>query len=149
MDVRQCSLDPRSWSRYRWLIAESVSSWQTITRLFGKWCVPHCRNSPVSIVCGEAENGAEAIELAKQIKPDVAILNVMMPVLNGFDAAREIKKHVPQSAIVILSTHADRLFVNEAKKMGIRVYVSKTKVGEALVKAVEAAVRGEDFIVLE
>jgi DNA-binding NarL/FixJ family response regulator len=83
-------------------------------------------------VCGEAENGAEAIELAKQIKPDVAILNVMMPVLNGFDAAREIKKHVPQSAIVILSTHADRLFVNEAKKMGIRVYVSKTKVGEAL-----------------
>jgi DNA-binding NarL/FixJ family response regulator len=100
-------------------------------------------------VCGEAENGAEAIELAKQIKPDVAILNVMMPVLNGFDAAREIKKHVPQSAIVILSTHADRLFVNEAKKMGIRVYVSKTKVGEALVKAVEAAVRGEDFIVLE
>jgi DNA-binding NarL/FixJ family response regulator len=100
-------------------------------------------------VCGEAENGAEAIELAKQIKPDVAILNVMMPVLNGFDAAREIKKHVPQSAIVILSTHADRLFVNEAKKMGIRVYVSKTKVGEALVKAVEAAVRGEDFVVLE
>jgi two-component system, NarL family, nitrate/nitrite response regulator NarL len=100
-------------------------------------------------ICAEAENGAEALEQAKQIKPDVAVLNITMPVLNGFDAAREIKKHVPQSAIVILSTHADRVFVEEAKKIGIRAYVAKSKMGEALVKAVEAAVKGEDFILLE
>jgi DNA-binding NarL/FixJ family response regulator len=100
-------------------------------------------------VCAEAENGAEAVELAKQVKPDVAILNIMMPVLNGFDAAREIRRQVPQSAIVILSTHADRLFIDEAKKIGVRAYVAKSDVGEALVKAVEAAVQGEDFVVLE
>jgi DNA-binding NarL/FixJ family response regulator len=89
-------------------------------------------------VCAEAGNGAEAVELAKQVKPDVAILNIMMPVLNGFDAAREIRRQVPQSAIVILSTHADRLFIDEARKIGVRAYVAKSDVGEALVKAVVA-----------
>jgi DNA-binding NarL/FixJ family response regulator len=50
---------------------------------------------------------------------------------------------------VILSTHADRFFIEEAKKVGARAYVAKSKVGEALVKAIEAAVKGEDFILLE
>jgi DNA-binding NarL/FixJ family response regulator len=72
-----------------------------------------------------------------------------MPVLNGFDAAREIRRQVPQSAIVILSTHADRFFIEEARKVGVRAFVAKSKVGEALVKAVEAAVKGDNFIVLE
>jgi DNA-binding NarL/FixJ family response regulator len=100
-------------------------------------------------VLGEAKDGAEAVEEAKKLKPDVVVLNVTMPVLNGFEAAQEIKRQVPQSHIVILSTHADKYFVNEAKKIGVKVYVSKSKIGEALVKAVQAAVEGEDFIVLE
>lgn len=100
-------------------------------------------------VLGEAKDGAEAVEEAKKLKPDVVVLNVTMPVLNGFEAAQEIKRQVPQSRIVILSTHADKYFVNEAKKIGVKVYVSKSKIGEALVKAVQAAVEGEDFIVLE
>jgi DNA-binding NarL/FixJ family response regulator len=50
-------------------------------------------------VCGEVENGLEAVEEAKKLKPDVVVLNVSMPVLNGFEAAREIKKTVPESAI--------------------------------------------------
>jgi DNA-binding NarL/FixJ family response regulator len=76
------------------------------------------------------------------------VLNVTMPVLNGFQAAHKIKQELPQSAIVILSSNADRHFVEEAKKIGVRAFVAKTKAGEALVKAVEAAVRGEDFVVL-
>jgi DNA-binding NarL/FixJ family response regulator len=82
------------------------------------------------------------------LKPDVVVLNVTMPVLNGFEAARKIKESVPESAIVILSSNADQRFVEEAKKIGVRAYVAKTKAGEALVKAIEAAVRGEDFVVL-
>jgi len=70
-------------------------------------------------------------------------------VRDRFDAAREIRRQLPQSAIVILSTHADRLFVDEAKKIGVRAYVAKSDVAEALVKAVEAAVQGEDFVVLK
>jgi DNA-binding NarL/FixJ family response regulator len=100
-------------------------------------------------VCGEARNGAEAIEEAKKLKPDVVVLNVTMPVKNGFEAAREIRASLPGSAIVILSSNADWRFVEEARKLGVRAYVAKTKAGEGLVKAVEAAVMGEDFVLLE
>jgi len=107
------------------------------------------QNQPNVEVCGEAENGAEAIEQARRSNPDVVILNISMPVLNGFEAARAIRTELPRSAIVILSSNTDRKFVEEARKVGVQVYVTKSKAGEALVKAVEAAVQGEDFVVLE
>jgi DNA-binding NarL/FixJ family response regulator len=72
-----------------------------------------------------------------------------MPILNGFQAAREIKKIMPESAIVILSLDADKRFVEEAKKIGVKAYIAKTRAGEALIKAVEAAVLGEDFVVVD
>ena len=100
-------------------------------------------------VCGEATDGRQAVEEAKKLKPDVVVLNVTMPVLNGFQAARQIRSSLPESAIVILSSNADKRFVEEAKKIGVRAYVAKTKAGEALVKAVEAAVMGQDFFLVE
>ncbi len=100
-------------------------------------------------VCGEAEDGIQAVAQAKKSNPDVVILNVVMPCLNGYEVAREIKKETPQAAIVILSTHVDRLFVDEARKIGIRAYVGKSKVRDALVRAIEAAIEGDDFIVLD
>jgi DNA-binding NarL/FixJ family response regulator len=99
-------------------------------------------------VCGEAMDGAQAVEETKKLNPDVVVLNVTMPVMNGFEAARRIRTIKPESAIVILSSDADQRFVDEAKKLGVRAYVAKTKAGEALIKAVEAAIRGEDFVVL-
>lgn len=99
-------------------------------------------------VCGEAPDGAKAIEEAQRLKPDVVVLNVEMPALNGFEAAREIKTKLPESAIVILSLNADKRLVEEAKKVGAHAYVAKTKAGEALVKAVEDAVTGSDFVVV-
>lgn len=69
-------------------------------------------------VCGEAQDGAAAIDEAHRLKPDVVVLNITMPVLNGIDAAREINASLPASAIVILSTHADKHFVEEARKSG-------------------------------
>jgi DNA-binding NarL/FixJ family response regulator len=100
-------------------------------------------------VCEEAENGAEAIEKVKRVRPDAVVLNITMPLVNGLEAAREIKKQVPDTAIVILSTHADKHFVAEARKHGARAYVAKSKIGQALVEALEAAVKGDDFVVLE
>jgi two-component system, NarL family, nitrate/nitrite response regulator NarL len=100
-------------------------------------------------ICGEAVDGAEAIEATRKLKPDVVVLNVTMPVLNGMEAAREIKSTRPETAIVILSGNADRRFVEQARKIGVRAYVAKTKAGEALVKAIEAAVLGDDFVVVE
>ena len=88
-------------------------------------------------VCGEARDGAEAVAEAQRLKPDVVVLNITMPVLDGIAAAREITVKLPESAIVILSSHADKHFVEHAKKSGARAYVAKSKAGEALVRAIE------------
>ena len=100
-------------------------------------------------VCGEATDGGKAIEEALRLKPDVVVLNVSMPVLSGFDAAHEIKVKLPESAIVILSSNADKHFVEEAKRAGARAYVAKTKIGEALIKAIADAVQSGDFVLVE
>jgi len=100
-------------------------------------------------VVAEARDGLQAVEEANKTKPDVVILNVSMPRMNGFEAAREIKKPLPEAAIVILSTHADQHFIEVAKKIGVRVYISKTQVGDSLIHAVEAAINGEDFVVMD
>jgi DNA-binding NarL/FixJ family response regulator len=97
-------------------------------------------------VCAEAQDGAKAIEEAEKLKPDVVVLNVSMPVLSGFEAAREIKTRLPETAIVMLSSNADQRFVEEAKKIGARAYVAKTRAAEDLVKAIETAVKGGDFV---
>ena|ERR1700676_1425024 len=100
-------------------------------------------------VVGEAENGLEAVRKAEALKPNVVILNVTMPVLDGFEAARQIRKKLPEVAIVILSSNADKQFIEEAKKIGVRAYVPKNEAAAALVKAIEAAIRNEDFFIME
>jgi DNA-binding NarL/FixJ family response regulator len=105
--------------------------------------------SPQFEVIAEAQDGAQAVEYAMQLKPDVVILNLSMPVLNGIDAAREIKARIPESSIVILSSHADKHFVNLAKQHGACAYISKAKAGDGLAKAVEAAVLGEEFVLVD
>lgn len=100
-------------------------------------------------VCGEARDGAEAVAEAQRLKPDVVVLNITMPVLDGIAAAREITLKLPESAIVILSSHADKHFVEQAKKSGARAYVAKSKAGEALVRAIEAAVIEGDFVLVD
>ena len=99
-------------------------------------------------VCGEAVDGSQAIEEAKKLKPDVVVIDVTMPVLNGFEAAREIKKILPESAIIIFSQNSGPDFVDEAKRIGARAYVAKKK-AEVLVSAVEVAIRQGDFFLAE
>jgi DNA-binding NarL/FixJ family response regulator len=104
---------------------------------------------PSFSVCGEAYDGVEAIEEAQRLKPDVVVLNVSMPMLNGLDAGRKIKTVLPQIAIVILSSNADRHFIEEAKKIGARAYVAKSKAAQALVTAIERAITDGEFIVID
>jgi DNA-binding NarL/FixJ family response regulator len=100
-------------------------------------------------VCGEVFDGSKAIEAAEILKPDVVVLNITMPVLNGIEAARVIRDRVPESAIVILSTHADARLIEVARRIGARAFVAKTSAGEALVKAIEAAFEGGDFVLMD
>jgi two-component system nitrate/nitrite response regulator NarL len=100
-------------------------------------------------ICGEANDGEKAIQEAVRLLPDVVVLNVSMPIMNGFAAARVITATLPTTAIVILSLDADKHFVEEAKKIGVRAYVVKTKAATALKEAIKAAVIAEDFVVVD
>jgi DNA-binding NarL/FixJ family response regulator len=107
------------------------------------------KENPRFEVIAEAKDGLEAIEKVVALKPDAVVLNVILPVLNGFDAARRIRKSSPEVAIVVLSTNADRQFIEEARKIGVRAYVPKSEAAIALVKAVEAAIGNDEFFVVE
>ncbi len=95
----------------------------------------------------EAENGKEAIDKTHEIQPHLVILDVSMPVLDGFSAAREIKKAFPQIAILIFSLHRTEVFTEVAKKIGVNGYISKNDVGETLLKAIDAALNNQAFFV--
>ena len=86
-------------------------------------------------VCGEAENGREGIEKAQELRPDLIVMDLLMPVMNGMDATRAIRHIMPSVPIVLLSGHSDLLTLNEARTIGISVVVSKTE----LSTVVEAA----------
>ncbi len=93
-------------------------------------------------VVGEALDGEEAVSQAKAMRPEVAILNITMPKKDGLQAAREIRRVAPETAVIVLSTHADREFIEEAQRSGAVAYVSKCEASVKLVQAVEAASGG-------
>jgi DNA-binding NarL/FixJ family response regulator len=95
----------------------------------------------------EAENGKEAIDKTHEIQPHLVILDVSMPVLDGFSAAREIKKIFPRIPIIIFSLDRTDTFTEVAMKIGVSAYISKVDVGETLLKAVDAALNNEAFFV--
>src|ERR1700675_3209926 len=71
-------------------------------------------------VCGEASNGQEAIDKAQELKPDLIILDITMPVVNGIDGAEAIRKTMPHVPILFLSMHQGRQIIAEAKRIGVR-----------------------------
>jgi DNA-binding NarL/FixJ family response regulator len=99
-------------------------------------------------VVGEARDGDHAVALAEALKPDVVVLNVIMPKMSGFEAARRIRSRFLDCAIVILSSHKDEQFIVEAREAGAKGYIEKSDADEQLVSAIEAAVKGEEFIVV-
>jgi two-component system nitrate/nitrite response regulator NarL len=100
-------------------------------------------------VCGEAVNGQEAIDKAQELLPDLIIIDITMPVLNGFDAARMIRKLCPNVPILILSMHNSKQLIEEARKIGARGYVAKMEMDEHLVDAVHSVLKNGTFFPLE
>jgi two-component system chemotaxis response regulator CheY len=76
--------------------------------------------------CGEAENGKEAVELAKQIKPDVITLDLSMPVMNGITAASELRRIFPTTPIILFTLYGDSVSKAEASKAGVSLVLQKT-----------------------
>jgi DNA-binding NarL/FixJ family response regulator len=91
------------------------------------------------IVCGEATDGNEALEKATQLKPDVILIDVSMPHLNGFEAANCIHEQVPDSEILIVTEHDSRTLAALPPQPGVRGSVIKSRISFDLIHAVEAA----------
>ena len=91
------------------------------------------------LVCGRAVDGMDALEKAVDLKPDVILVDVPMPGLNGFDAAGRIHKHVPNAEILIVTEHDGRTLELLPPQPGVRGYVVKSRLERDLIPAVEAA----------
>jgi DNA-binding NarL/FixJ family response regulator len=96
-------------------------------------------------VCGEASNGQEAIEKALELRPDLIILDINMPILGGITAAKEIKVRLPQVLILLFSMHQSNQLVREAKLLGVQGYVNKSQAGATLLNAVDAVSSMQTF----
>ena len=96
-------------------------------------------------VVGEAADGRQAVTLSETANPDVVIMDIGMPNLNGIEAARQIVNHNPRTAIAILSMHSDESYVIRALKAGARAYLLKDSAEADLLAAVRALTEGKSF----
>jgi two-component system, NarL family, response regulator NreC len=97
-------------------------------------------------VNAEAHNGQEAVRLALKLEPEVVVLDITMPVLNGLDAAREILNNAPATKAILLSMHDESRYVLEGLRVGVRGFVTKTHAAEDLVHAIRQALRGMTYV---
>jgi DNA-binding NarL/FixJ family response regulator len=101
--------------------------------------------SEISVV-GEAENGLKALRLAKKLEPDVIIMDISMPELNGIEAARQIKSEMPGTKIIALSMYADKRYVLGMLKAGVCGYLIKDCALKEVVDAIAIVTRGETYL---
>jgi two-component system nitrate/nitrite response regulator NarL len=96
-------------------------------------------------VCAEAADGKEAVEKTRELNPDLVILDITMPILNGLDAARVIKGFAPDIPILVLTVHKSRQLMQEAQKIGVQGYVTKAEASQTLLRAVEAVLQKRTY----
>jgi len=97
-------------------------------------------------VLGEASNGQEAIDMTVELKPDVLVMDIMMPRLNGIQAAEQIRDMKLPVNILLLSMYSDEGLVHQALQSGVKGYVLKTSVSEELLWAIRTVARGETYL---
>ncbi|MBK8231233.1 MAG: response regulator transcription factor [Candidatus Eisenbacteria bacterium] len=104
------------------------------------------RVTPGFSVIGEAADGLEALRLCHELRPNLILLDISMPGLNGLEATRRIRAEVPETRILILSMHADRRFVAETLRAGASGYLLKDSPFPDVVRAMHAAMEGHVFL---
>jgi DNA-binding NarL/FixJ family response regulator len=102
--------------------------------------------SPDVQVIGEAADGLEAVQNAERLEPDLILLDIGLPTLNGIEAARQIRKLLPESKIIFVSQESSCEVVQEALNLGALGYVVKTRAAIDLLAAVDAALEGRQFV---
>src|ERR1051325_4348139 len=97
-------------------------------------------------VIGEAENGRDAVLMVKKLLPDIVVLDISMPMLNGVQATRQIRKFNTKTKILILSMHKDEEYVREVFQAGALGYILKQTTGPDLISAIKEVNRGNSYI---
>lgn len=97
-------------------------------------------------VIGEVSDGLQAVQEAEKLKPDLILLDIGLPTLNGLEAARQIRNLVPESKIIFVSQESDVDVVQEALSLGAWGYVVKTRLGSELLAAIDAVLSEEQFV---
>ena len=93
-----------------------------------------------------AENGRELVRLSEELEPDVALVDISMPLLNGIDATRQLLKTVPQTKVIFVTMHADADYVAEAFRSGASGYVLKRSAATELVNAIREVMKGRYYV---
>jgi DNA-binding NarL/FixJ family response regulator len=97
-------------------------------------------------VVAEAPDGQEAVRLGEKAQPEVAILDITMPLLNGVDAARELMKCAPKTKVILLTQHDEDQYVTEALRAGVKGYVLKSQAAEDMVHAIREVCKGSVYL---
>mgnify|MGYP001821610456 FL=1 len=97
-------------------------------------------------VSGEAENGREAVAKVEKLKPDIVLMDIAMPLLNGIEATRQIRKTCPQTRVIILSMHSHERYISELFSLGASGYLLKSSTGSDIIDAIHAARKGSTYL---
>ena len=113
---------------------------------FRRFICSTLRRRPELQIVGEASDGLEAVQKAEELQPDLIVLDIGLPSLNGFEAAQRIRKLSPESKIIFVSQESSADVVQEAFRLGAQGYVVKIGAGSELLTAVDAVLRGRRFV---
>jgi DNA-binding NarL/FixJ family response regulator len=130
--------DGRGVSSFRVIVVEDHEPFRRFV------CSTLEKTTELRVIC-EASDGLEAVQKAEELQPDLIVLDIGLPSLNGIEAARRIRKLSPKSKILILSQESSADVVEEAFRLGALGYVVKSQAGSELLTAVSAVLRGETF----
>ena len=97
-------------------------------------------------LCGRVADGRALVKAVEQYKPDIALVDIALPLLNGLDACRQIKKAAPEVKLLILTMHGEQYFVTEAFRAGVSGYMLKQSVAEELIFAIREVVKGRLYV---
>lgn len=123
----------------RILVADDYEGWRRQASLM-------LQVDPILQVICEASDGSEAVQKAEEFRPDLILLDIGLPKLNGLEVARQIRKVAPESKIIFLTQESSADVVQEALRLGAHGYVVKERAGTELVPAVLAVLQGKQFI---
>jgi DNA-binding NarL/FixJ family response regulator len=97
-------------------------------------------------VAGEASDGQECVRQAETLHPDIAVMDISMPILNGLDAAREMSRTSPKTKTILLTQHDEGQYISEALEAGVKGYVLKSQVANDLLLAIRQVSRGQVYL---